>query len=106
MNSKQNQKNSKLPVMGIPAQPVKPNYRRTFPQVHSYAAKVDSYGTHLNYNRDRQVYDNFKLNAHVYPLDALGRPVEPNNLSSRFRLFPLSILQESDARFFNKNNVA
>jgi len=26
--------------MGIPAQPVKPNYRRTFPQVHSYAAKV------------------------------------------------------------------
>ena len=40
MNSKQNQKNSKLPVMGIPAQPVKPNYRRTFPQVHSYAAKV------------------------------------------------------------------
>lgn len=41
MNSKQNQKNSKLPGMGIPAQPVKPNYRRTFPQVHSYAAKVD-----------------------------------------------------------------
>ena len=41
MNSKQNQKNSKLPVMGIPAQPVKPNYRRTFPQVHSYVTKVD-----------------------------------------------------------------
>lgn len=40
MNSKQNQKNSKLPIIDIPTQPVKPNYRRTFPQVHSYAAKV------------------------------------------------------------------
>ena len=26
----------------------------------------------MDYNRDRQVYDNFKLNAHVYPLDALS----------------------------------
>lgn len=65
--------------MGIPAQPVKPNYHRTFPQVHSYVTKVnvlrtkvDSYGIHMDYNRDLQVYDNFKLNAHVHPLDALS----------------------------------
>ena len=48
-------------------------------QVHSYAAKVDvwhakvgSYGAHVANGRTRQVYDYFKLNAHVYPLDALS----------------------------------
>ena len=35
-------------------------------------AKVGSYGAHVANGRTRQVYDYFKLNAHVYPLDALS----------------------------------
>ena len=60
----------------------------------------------MDYNRDRQVYDNFKLNAHVYPLDALSSQTISQAVLGYFHcLFSKNRMQDFSIkiRYTNRN---